>query len=211
MQYLYLHGFASSPRSGKAQYFRDRFEELGQSLLIPDLNQGDFFHLTLSRQIAQVAALLSPGEPVTIIGSSFGGLTAAWLAEKHPQVVQLFLLAPAFEFASHWLPRLGNQYHRWQETGVLEVYHHTEERLLPLSYDFAKDLLAYDDRQLQRPVPTLIFHGLQDEVIPIEASRRYCEGRPWVSRVELDSDHALKEVQPAIWGMMLPLICKQLA
>ncbi|WP_299042188.1 YqiA/YcfP family alpha/beta fold hydrolase, partial [uncultured Thermosynechococcus sp.] len=162
MQYLYLHGFASSPRSGKAQYFRDRFEELGQSLLIPDLNQGDFFHLTLSRQIAQVAALLSPGEPVTIIGSSFGGLTAAWLAEKHPQVVQLFLLAPAFEFASHWLPRLGNQYHRWQETGVLEVYHYTAERLLPLSYDFAKDLLAYDDRQLQRPVPTLIFHGLQD-------------------------------------------------
>ncbi|MFN4195231.1 MAG: YqiA/YcfP family alpha/beta fold hydrolase, partial [Thermosynechococcus sp.] len=154
--------------------------------------------------------LLSPAEPVTIIGSSFGGLTAAWLAEKHPQVVQLFLLAPAFEFASQWLPRLGNQYRRWQETGVLEVYHYTEERLLPLSYDFAKDLLAYDDRQLQRPVPTLIFHGLQDEVIPIAASRRYCEGRPWVSRVELDSDHALKEVQPAIWGMMYPIIYQQL-
>ncbi|MFN3679631.1 MAG: YqiA/YcfP family alpha/beta fold hydrolase [Thermosynechococcus sp.] len=210
MQYLYLHGFASSPRSAKAQYFRDRFEELGQPLLIPDLNQGDFFHLTLTRQIQQVAALLSPAEPVTIIGSSFGGLTAAWLAEKHPQVVQLFLLAPAFEFASHWLPRLGDEYPRWQETGVLEVYHYTEERLLPLSYDFAKDLLAYDDRQLQRPVPTLIFHGLQDEVIPIAASRRYCEGRPWVSRVELDSDHALKEVQPAIWGMMYPIIYQQL-
>lgn len=156
--------------------------------------------MTLSRQIDQVEALLAPEEPVTLIGSSFGGLTAAWLAQKHSQVVQLFLLAPAFEFAIHWLPRLGDQYRRWQETGVLEVYHYTKERLLPLSYGFAKDLLEYDDRQLQRPVPTLIFHGLQDEVIPIEASRRYCEGRPWVSRVELDSDHALKDVQPGHLG-----------
>lgn len=210
MQYIYLHGFASSPRSKKAQYFRARFQSLGLSLITPDLNQGDFFHLTLTRQIQQVISLLRPDEPVTLIGSSFGGLTAAWVAEQCPQVRQLFLLAPAFEFAAQWLPRLGSRLQDWQQTGVLEVYHHTQERLLPLSYDFCKDLQTYDEHQLRRPVPTLIFHGTADDVISIDASRRYSSGRLWVSCVELDSDHALTDVQDAIWRMMYPLIYQQL-
>ncbi|XFA73981.1 alpha/beta fold hydrolase [Thermosynechococcaceae cyanobacterium Okahandja] len=210
MQYIYLHGFASSPRSSKARYFRDRFQALGLALLTPDLNQGDFFHLTLTRQIQQVVDLLRPDEPVTLIGSSFGGLTAAWVAQQQPQVRQLFLLAPAFEFAAQWLPRLGSQLQEWQTTGTLPVYHYTAERLLPLSYGFLKDLQTYDERALQRPVPTLIFHGTEDDVISIEASRRYNSGRLWVSRVELDSDHTLSNVQEAIWGMMYPLIYQQL-
>ncbi len=210
MQYIYLHGFASSPRSSKAQFFRDRFQELELSLLTPDLNQGDFFHLTLTRQIQQVVDLLSPDEQVTLIGSSFGGLTAAWVAQRQPQVCQLFLLAPAFEFAAQWLPRLGAQLHQWQTTGALAVYHYTEARPVPLSYGFVEDLQTYDDNALRRPVPTLIFHGTEDEVISIEASRRYTSGRLWVSRVDLDSDHSLSNVQEAIWGMMYPLIYQQL-
>ncbi|MCI3281777.1 alpha/beta fold hydrolase [Synechococcus sp. PCC 6717] len=210
MQYIYLHGFASSPRSSKAQYFSDRFRELGLSLLTPDLNQGDFFHLSLSRQIQQVISLLRQDELVTLIGSSFGGLTAAWVAQRCPQVKQLFLLAPAFEFAAQWLPRLGSQLHQWQRTGSLAVYHYTEQRWLPLSYGFVEDLRTYDDAALQRPVATLIFHGTADDVISVAASRHYNEGRPWVSRVELDSDHTLTNAQEAIWGMMYPLIYQQL-
>ncbi|WP_448526111.1 YqiA/YcfP family alpha/beta fold hydrolase [Parathermosynechococcus lividus] len=210
MQYIYLHGFASSPRSSKAQYFGDRFRELGLSLLTPDLNQGDFFHLSLSRQIQQVISLLRQDELVTLIGSSFGGLTAAWVAQRCPQVRQLFLLAPAFEFAAQWLPRLGSQLHQWQRTGSLAVYHYTEQQWLPLSYGFVEDLRTYDDAALQRPVPTLIFHGTADDVISVAASRHYNEGRPWVSRVELDSDHTLTNAQEAIWGMMYPLIYQQL-
>src|SRR6476646_8388913 len=106
--YLYLHGFASSPRSTKAQDLRDRFQALGIELTVPDLNQPDFAHLTLSRQLQQVAALIpSDSPPVTLIGSSFGGLTAAWAAQQHVQIQRLVLLAPAFRFLEHWLPRLG--------------------------------------------------------------------------------------------------------
>ncbi|HEY9297370.1 MAG TPA: YqiA/YcfP family alpha/beta fold hydrolase, partial [Phormidium sp.] len=40
--YIYLHGFASSPDSVKAKYFRERFWDLGIDIKTPDLNQNDF-------------------------------------------------------------------------------------------------------------------------------------------------------------------------
>ncbi|MBD3883856.1 alpha/beta fold hydrolase [Phormidium tenue FACHB-886] len=198
-QYFYLHGFASSPRSTKAQFLSRSFQALGLSLVAPDLNQDDFYHLTLTRQIEQVRSLL-PEQPITLIGSSFGGLTAAWLAEQSLQIKQLVLLAPAFQFLAHWLPRLGEaQLQQWQEKRSLMVYHYSEQIQLPLDYAFVSDAAQYDETQIQRPVPTLILHGRQDDVIPIQASRDYAADRSWVRLIELDSDHALGDVQLEIW------------
>ena len=50
-----------------------------------------------------------------------------------------------------------------------------------------------------RPVPTLILHGCEDEVIPIQASRDFTRQRPWVQLIELNSDHSLGNVLPEIW------------
>jgi uncharacterized protein len=198
--YFYLHGFASSPRSTKAEFLADAFQALNIPLRSPDLNQDDFYHLTLTRQIEQVRSLLPP-ESVTLIGSSFGGLTAAWLGEQCPQVDRLVLLAPAFQFLEHWLPRLGrDQIQQWRETRSLLVYHYAQQIKLPLDYGFVTDVARYDDTQLQRPLPTLILHGRQDEVIPIQSSRDYAATRSWVQLIELESDHALGNVQSEIWS-----------
>ncbi|HIK28695.1 MAG: alpha/beta fold hydrolase [Oscillatoriaceae bacterium SKW80] len=199
--YIYLHGFASSPKSAKARYLGDRFAALGLSLKIPDLNQGDFSNLTLTRQIKQVAAEFPPPpSSITLIGSSFGGLTAAWLAQMYPQVQRLILLAPAFQFLQHWLPKLGEeQLQRWQVEVYLPVYHYGEMKKMPLNYRFIEDILEYAEQQLQRAVPTLILHGVDDEVIPIQASRDFAAERPWVKLLEIDSDHALGNVQAEIW------------
>jgi len=199
MDYIYLHGFASSPESTKARNFRDRFAQFKINLKIPDLNQGNFTNLTLSRQIEQVTAMLPP-TPVTLIGSSFGGLTALFLAETHPQVERLILMAPALGFLSHWLPRLSQpQLWEWQHSGYLQVHHYGEKAILPLSYNFVTDMCSYDESSLQRRVPTLIFHGVHDDVIPIEASRNYKENREWVELRELESDHGLTNVTSLIW------------
>jgi hypothetical protein len=198
--FVYLHGFASSPRSAKATVLADRFGSIGVPLVIPDLNQPDFAHLTLTRQIQQVAALLSAvSGSVTLIGSSFGGLTAAWVGDRQPQVTRLVLLAPAFQFLAHWLPQLGDQVQRWQASQWLSIYHYGEQQLLPLHYRFVTDAQGYDEAQLQRPVPTLMLHGRTDEVIPIQASRKYAIDRPWVRLIELDSDHSLSSGLDAIW------------
>lgn len=200
-QNIYLHGFASSPHSRKAQFLRDRFSPLQIPLIIPDLNQGDFSHLTLTRQLQQVEALFtSSPTPVRIIGSSFGGLTAAWLGQFHPQVQRLVLLAPAFNFLTHWLGKLGDrQVELWQQEQSLDVYHYGEGRSLPLDYNFVLDISNYRDSELLRPIPTLILHGLHDEVIPIQSSRDFAGDRPWVQLIELDSDHSLATVLPDIW------------
>ena len=196
MDYIYLHGFASSPNSVKAQYFRSAFAELAIDLKTPDLNQGNFSQLTITRQIEQILALFPPNPtPITLIGSSLGGLTAALLAEKSLQVQRLVLLAPAFEFLSHWLPQLGEaKLKQWQAEQQLMVYHYAEKRSLPLSYNFVIDAANYQDKLLLRPVPTLILHGCDDEVIPITASRNFASSRPWVQLIELNSNHALADV-----------------
>ncbi|WP_263971672.1 YqiA/YcfP family alpha/beta fold hydrolase [Leptolyngbya ohadii] len=198
---IYLHGFASSPRSKKAQDLRDRFQAIGIDLITPDLNQPTFSDLTLSRQIAQVEALLPVDRPVTLIGSSFGGLTAAWCAERYAQIERLILLAPAFQFLAQWLPRLGEStVQQWQTQDLLMTYHYGEQEMLPLRYRFVTDAMQYDETQLQRSIPTLILHGIHDDVISIQASRDYARGRLWARLVELDSDHALADVGEEIWG-----------
>ncbi len=196
MDYIYLHGFASSPNSAKARYFRASFAELAIDLQTPDLNARDFSQLTITRQINQVKAQFSPSPtPVTLIGSSLGGLTAALLAEQCLQVQKLVLLAPAFDFLSHWLRQIGEaKLKQWQEEKYLMVYHYAEKRSLPLSYNFVIDAANYQDKPLLRPVPTLILHGCHDEVIPIAASRNYASSRPWTQLIELNSDHALADV-----------------
>ncbi|MEM6517924.1 MAG: YqiA/YcfP family alpha/beta fold hydrolase [Cyanobacteria bacterium P01_C01_bin.70] len=204
MDYLYLHGFASSPRSTKAQFLKQQFARVGQTLHILDLNQNDFAHLTLSRQIEQALMWIGDRPQVTIIGSSFGGLTACWIAERasvQTQIQRLVLLAPAFQFLNQWLPRLGAEaIAQWRETRWLSVYHYGRGEQLPLAYDFITDAQQYDERQLKTAVPTLILHGHHDDVISIQASRDYAAARSWTTLIELDSDHSLGSVQSQIWA-----------
>jgi pimeloyl-ACP methyl ester carboxylesterase len=200
-RYLYLHGFASSPRSAKAEYFHERFRELQLPLEIPDLNGEDFSPLSVSRQLERVASGSLPADaPVTAIGSSLGGLTAAWLAQKYRSVRRLILLAPAFGFPYHPFGRENGEILReWERSGWLSVYHHGYRRSVRVPHELARDAGNYRESGLTRPVPTLILHGRFDEVIPIDLSREYARCRPHVKLLELDSDHALTDVMPLLW------------
>ena len=202
MNYLYLHGFASAPQSRKAQNLRDRFGQSGHTLHIPDLNQGNFTGLSLSRQIQQVQTeYLATGEPTTVIGSSFGGLTAAWLGEKSPCVERVILLAPAFQFLTNWKPKIpADQWQRWESSGRMDIYHYGEQRMLPLDYGFVTDMMQYADGTLKRSLPTLIIHGLNDDVVPIRVSREYATDRSHVRLLEVNSDHSLGDQLERIWA-----------
>ena len=199
--YIYLHGFASGPGSTKARYIQERFARIGIELLVPDLNQDDFTHLTVSRQIAQVVDLFpNDGTPVTLIGSSLGGWISAIIAQDYLQVNNLILLAPAFDFLNHWLPKIGSrELSSWQSSGYLPIYHHALKDLSPLHYDFLVDARKYPLAQIDRVLHTLIIHGTNDDVIPISASRNFGADRPWVELLEWESDHQLTNSLDRIW------------
>lgn len=199
--YIYLHGFASSPRSSKAIYLRDRVAEIDLDLKVLDLNQGGFSSLTLTRQIEQtVAAFPDNQTPITLIGSSFGGLTSAWVAQNNVRVQNLILLAPAFGFPQNWHSRLQPlQIEQWRKSGYLSVYHYGENKQLPLHYKFLQDAKNYPVAGLTRSLPTLIIHGIHDEVVPIQVSRDYAKQHSQVRLVELNSDHGLNNAKARIW------------
>ncbi len=195
--YIYLHGFASGPQSYKGQWLRSHLQTLGIDLQLPDLNQGNFGHLTLTRQINQITQQLTG--PTTLIGSSLGGLVAAWVAEQSDYVEHLVLLAPAFQFLAQWLPKLGQeQVHHWQSTGWLAVYHYGLASQQQLHYDFLTDAQRYSESHLQKSIPTLILHGVHDEVIALDASRMYAQERPWVRLHPLQTDHAMADAMADI-------------
>ncbi len=199
--YIYLHGFASGPQSYKGTWLRSRFKLHNIDLQLLDLNQGDFAHLTLTRQINQVTQQLRG--PTTLIGSSLGGMIAAWVTQQSEQIDRLILLAPAFQFLHQWLSRLGpEQLNSWESTGWLSVYHYGLQCQQRLHHNFLTDAQRYPDSQLKKIVPTLILHGNRDEVIAVDASHLYAQHRPWVRLHTLDTDHGMADAMDDIWPVI---------
>src|SRR5579862_6177329 len=139
MRFIYLHGFASGPRSRKALAFRDALAMIGVNLEIPDLAQGDFEHLTISKQLRVVENMLD-GSPCRLIGSSMGGYLASLYAAQHPEVDRLVLLAPAFGFASRWIEMQGpEKIALWRDSEWLEVFHYGDQAMRRVHYGLFQD------------------------------------------------------------------------
>lgn len=190
---VYLHGFASGPNSKKARIFAERFAAQGLSLAIPALDGGDFTNLTITGQLAVIDATVR-GRPCALIGSSLGGYLAALYAARHDEVQRLVLLAPAFGFARRWASSLGAEaLDDWQRTGVRRVPHYGLGGEAELSWRLMEDAALYEEEPAVRQ-PVLIFHGVRDDVVPVEASRRFAAGRANVELREMDSDHELLDV-----------------
>src|SRR5271165_3951453 len=106
MRIVYIHGFASSPQSRKAEHFRTALAARGIAIEVPAMDQDDFEHLTISGQLALLENTID-GQPVRLAGSSMGGYLASLYASAHPEVSRLVLLAPAFGLARHWRQKIG--------------------------------------------------------------------------------------------------------
>lgn len=199
---VYLHGFASSPSSSKARYFRDLLEQAGASVSIPDLAAGDFEHLTITRQLNILDQAVA-GLRVHLMGSSMGGWLAALYAARHPEVERLVLLAPAFGFNRRWPERLGTaEMDRWRREQALQVFHYGENRPASIGYQLIEDAAGYDDFPDVRQ-PVLIFHGAADDIVPVRYAEEFAKGRPNVTLEVVDSGHDLLNVLEPIGERVL--------
>jgi pimeloyl-ACP methyl ester carboxylesterase len=202
MKLIYLHGFASGPLSSKAQFFRRRFEEIGVEMQIPDLSEGNFEGLTLSRQLRVIEATAGGDGDVRLIGSSMGGYLAALYAARHVEVSRVTLLAPAFGFARRWPLTLGpEKVAEWRRTGWLPMYHYGAKMESRVGYGLLEDAEQYEDYP-DVSQPALIFHGRQDDVVPYTYSEKFAARHPQVTLRIMDSGHELLDVLEDMWTEM---------
>jgi uncharacterized protein len=199
----YLHGFASSAKSGKAAFFAAKLAEHGISLVTPDFNEPDFSTLTISRMVAQVLDAIDarPGEPVTLIGSSMGGFVAVQAALQRPdRVSRLVLLAPALDFGGNRMRDLGDRgLDEWKRTGRLEVFHYGYGRVVPVHYELYADACRHDCLGAALSIPIQVFQGRRDTAVDPESVARWAAARPNVELHLLDDDHQLQASLDYIW------------
>ena len=198
MNLIYLHGFASGPMSSKAQFFRRRFEELGVELRIPDLSQGNFEGLTMSGQL-RVVERIAGGDDVRLMGSSMGGYLAALYAARHAEVGRVVLMAPAFGFARRWPLTLGDEkVAEWRRAGWLPVYHYGDKMERRVGYGLLEDAERYEDYP-EVAQPALVFHGRNDDVVPVGYSKEFAARHPEVTLRVMESGHELVDVMEEMW------------
>ena len=168
---VYLHGFNSSPASGKARQLGEHMARLGRT--------ADYYCPALANSpraaIAQVEAELAQRRPesVTLVGSSLGGFYATHLAEKHGW--KAVLVNPAVH--AHLLLRsaLGPQTN-WHSGEKWEL---TEAHLA--------ELAALDVPAISQPERYLLLAQTGDEVLDYRDAVAYYAGAAQI--IEAGGDH----------------------
>lgn len=207
-RFIWLHGFASGPQSSKGQFVRDRLEERGAHLVLPDLNDPSFETLTVSRMLAQLDVLAQGEGPLVLFGSSLGGFTAAtWAATRPGRTQALVLLAPAFDLGPRWAARMDpEELARWRKTGRHAFDHYARGRKEQLSIAFLDDAMKHASFPLPS-CPTLVIQGSLDDTVDPALAREFTSrmgGR--AKLIELAQGHELNADLPGLWRMIEPQI-----
>jgi pimeloyl-ACP methyl ester carboxylesterase len=206
---VYLHGFASSPRSSKARFFEQRAAEAGIPFVCPDLNQPDFTSLTVTRMLDAVdTAIPTLGvSAVALVGSSLGAFVAIHAAARRASRVEaavdvdrLVMLAPAL----HLVPGLERDFGpvrmaEWEATGRLPIFHYGDNAERELGWSFMADARRYDSAAVALDVPVLIYQGRHDEVVHAADVERWAEGRSGVTLRLVDDGHQLLGHLDEMW------------
>jgi predicted esterase YcpF (UPF0227 family) len=168
---VYLHGFNSSPASGKARQISDFMKDRGRldEYRCPALPNSP------GEAIATIDAILAPIRPdsLTLVGSSLGGFYATHLAEKHGW--KAVLVNPAVHAHKLMRDSLGAQTN-W----------HTGEKWV-LTETHLAELAALDVAAITRPERYLLLVQTGDEVLDYRDAVAYYASAAQI--VEDGGDH----------------------
>ena len=79
------------------------------------------------------------------------------------------------------------------------VFHYGDKRERRLGFQFVEDAAQYVDEP-EVSQPTLILHGVRDNIIPVGISTAYTAGHPNVRLVVMESGHELTDVLEPMWS-----------
>jgi pimeloyl-ACP methyl ester carboxylesterase len=157
---LYLHGLASSPHGRKKAVLEDRFAPDGFEIVAPDLNVPSFRELSFEEMCVTARGACERSRPRVVVGSSLGALVALSLAESlASSSPPLVLVAPALGFHERWKEKLP-------DSEELDLFHHGEERPLPIRRHFFEEMALVRVDDAPPPVPVSVVMGTEDETVP---------------------------------------------
>jgi len=162
---IYLHGFNSSPQSGKAQNLRRYLDERGRGgeFVCPQLpHRPELAVAVVEGEIAQRAK-----GKITLIGSSLGAFYATWLAEKH--AIRAVLINPAIDPHVGLRAYLGPQqaYHGGENYELTEEHLHQWGKLFVIKVHPERYLLLVEtgDEVLDHRVAVKKYRGAKQLVV----------------------------------------------
>jgi pimeloyl-ACP methyl ester carboxylesterase len=130
------------------------------------------------------------------VGSSMGGWAAAWFTSRHPATVPAcVLIAPAFDFLrSRWTALTEIERENWRQTGRLAIRNQWTEA--EIGYGIVEEIELFRFESLAKDLarPTLIFHGLRDDVVPVADTFKFLQQAAYQAiefRIYKDGDHRL--------------------
>ena len=168
---VYLHGFNSSPASGKAKQLGEYLSSIGRL--------ADYYCPALPNSpreaIIKVESTLARTQPatVTLVGSSLGGFYATWLAEKHGW--KAVLVNPAVH--AHKLMR--------NSIGTQTNWHTGEKWVLTDSH--LAEMAELDVEHITRPERYLLLAQTADEILDYRDAVAYYAGATQI--IEAGGDH----------------------
>lgn len=205
---IYLHGFASSPRSSKARLFATRAAAARIPFACPDLNEPEFRTLTVTRMIDRVDRVIDelPAGPVALVGSSLGAFVALHAAARRgltgidDRIDRLIFLAPAMDLVAEFEREVGSgRIREWEATDAYSVFHYADNRPRDLGWAFMADARGYDAASVSLTTRTLIYQGRRDEVVAPAGVERWAASRPWVTLRLVDDGHQLLDHVEEMW------------
>lgn len=170
-----IHGFGKR-RTDQLIPLKEYFETQGYEVHCPTLftceDETDCRMIDWLRRAEDcVDEQLALGKDIILVGFSMGGVIASYLASKR-RIKKLILLAPAFTYVT--LNNVTN-------TVTKKFKQNNEEKVMVDGYyplpstftsTFCEVVDTHKDDICDVICPTLIFHGMEDEIIPYSSSRK---------------------------------------
>lgn len=194
---LIIHGFAGGVYDEEKLFFHlnSRLEFDVYAFTLPGHERNLTHHISYKDWIKSaeehVEILIQKGyHTIYVVGHSMGGILATHVASKYKEVKKLVLAAPAFQYLDEDI-KMKDKIDTIIKKGPSIVKTYQAKELLsrflkisvPMLMEFAKIVENSQKLPSEITVPTLIFQGTFDEIVPQTSSEyvyRHVKGKKWL-------------------------------